>query len=84
MRPTLRMARRLAFPPLNEGQKKSLRAALGPMVALSNPLDYNTYVWRDTAAMTAAWVPMAAPHIGFDVADCRLPSHGCGGLGVCN
>lgn len=55
----------LGFPPLNEGQKKSLRAALGPMVALSNPLDYNTYVWRDTAAMTAAWVPMAAPHIGL-------------------
>jgi acetyl-CoA synthetase len=35
------------------------------MVALSNPLDYNTYIWRDTEAMTRAWLPMTAPHIGM-------------------
>ncbi len=35
------------------------------MVALSNPLDYHTYVWRDVARMTAAWLPMAADHIGL-------------------
>ena len=55
----------MRFPPLEEGQKQALKKALGPMVALSNPLDYNTYVWRDTEAMTAAWLPMAAPHIGL-------------------
>ena len=55
----------LQFPDLSEGQKQALRKALGPMVALSNPLDYNTYVWRDTDAMTAAWAPMAASHIGL-------------------
>ncbi|MEP1635364.1 acetate--CoA ligase family protein [Ascidiaceihabitans sp.] len=55
----------LSFPALQDAQKQALRSALGPMVALSNPLDYNTYVWRDTDAMTAAWLPMAADHIGL-------------------
>ncbi|MEP3053423.1 MULTISPECIES: acetate--CoA ligase family protein [Rhodobacterales] len=55
----------LSFPALQDAQKQALRNALGPMVALSNPLDYNTYVWRDTDAMTAAWLPMAADHIGL-------------------
>ncbi|NOR29624.1 MAG: CoA-binding protein [Sulfitobacter sp.] len=57
--------RAVSFPALNEGQKRALRDALGPMVALSNPLDYNTYVWRDVEKMTAAWLPMAAEHIGL-------------------
>ena len=43
------------FPDLNKRQKEDLRAALGPMVALANPLDYHTYIWRDTEAMTLAW-----------------------------
>ncbi len=55
----------LTLPPLTDEQKGALGAALGPMVALANPLDYHTYIWRDVRAMTAAWVPMAAPHIGL-------------------
>lgn len=55
----------LAFPALTDEQEQALAEALGPMVALSNPLDYHTYVWRDVARMTAAWLPMAAPHIGL-------------------
>ncbi|MEP1496369.1 CoA-binding protein, partial [Pseudophaeobacter sp.] len=42
----------VVFPPLNDTQTADLRAALGPMVALANPLDYHTYIWRDTPAMT--------------------------------
>jgi acyl-CoA synthetase (NDP forming) len=57
--------RAVSFPDLTEAQKTALRSALGPMVALSNPLDYNTYVWRDVEKMTAAWLPMAADHIGL-------------------
>ncbi len=45
----------ITFPPLTDDQRDALAAALGPMVALSNPLDYNTYIWRDTQAMTRAW-----------------------------
>lgn len=56
---------RMTFPGLTVDQKQALKRALGPMVALSNPLDYNTYIWRDAAAMTAAWLPMTASHIGL-------------------
>lgn len=55
----------MMFPPLNIGQRSALIEALGPMVALGNPLDYHTYVWRDVGMMTAAWSPMAADHIGL-------------------
>lgn len=55
----------MEFPDLTDAQRTQLSEALGPMVALSNPLDYNTYIWRDTDAMTRAWLPMAAPHIGL-------------------
>lgn len=55
----------LVFPPLQGSQKSDLEMALGPMVALSNPLDYHTYVWGDVEQMTAAWLPMAAAHIGL-------------------
>ncbi|MEP5031741.1 MAG: acetate--CoA ligase family protein, partial [Marinomonas sp.] len=55
----------LSFPALTDPQRVDLAAALGPMVALGNPLDYHTYVWRDVEKMTAAWLPMAAAHIGL-------------------
>ncbi len=55
----------LTFPPLVPEQRLGLAAALGPMVALGNPLDYHTYIWRDAAKMAAAWLPMAAQHIGL-------------------
>lgn len=45
----------LEFPPLTNTQKTALRTALGPMVALANPLDYHTYIWGDVAAMTATF-----------------------------
>ena len=51
----------LEFPPLGEYQMAALRRALGPMVALANPLDYHTYIWGDTVAMTAT---MAAVMMG--------------------
>lgn len=40
------------FPPLSEAQHAGLRAALGPMVALANPLDYHTFIWNDVEKMT--------------------------------
>ncbi|MGA9435433.1 MAG: acetate--CoA ligase family protein [Roseobacter sp.] len=53
------------FPTLTVLQKAALADALGPMVALSNPLDYHTYVWNDLPRMIAAWRPMAAEHIAL-------------------
>lgn len=57
------LAHSVSFPPLTAEQSDELATALGPMVALSNPLDYHTYIWGDEARMTAAWLPMSAPHI---------------------
>ncbi len=54
---------RLSFPRLSDGQKAHLREALGPMVALNNPLDYHTYIWRDEAAMARAWAGMTGDDI---------------------
>ncbi|WP_420583562.1 acetate--CoA ligase family protein [Ruegeria sp.] len=48
----------LTFPPLIDDQKTRLRDALGSMVALNNPLDYHTYIWRDEDAMAQAWSGM--------------------------
>ena len=55
----------LSFPPLNKTQHNALFAALGPRVALANPLDYHTYIWRDTKAMTAAFSAMIDPDLSL-------------------
>ena len=57
--------RGVTFPALNDTQKTDLREALGPMVALANPLDYHTYIWRDTEAMTRAWGAMMDPSLAM-------------------
>ncbi len=67
------VGRDLSFPDLTQDQHIRLRAALGPMVALANPLDYHTYIWRDVAAMTAAWAPMADAHVGMTLAIVDYP-----------
>ncbi|MGY3439852.1 MULTISPECIES: acetate--CoA ligase family protein [unclassified Marinovum] len=48
----------VVFPALDGAQTKALKAALGPRVALANPLDYHTYIWGDVAAMTACFSAM--------------------------
>lgn len=53
----------LSFPPLNERQETGMRAALGPKVALANPLDYHTYIWRDEDAMVRAWRSFVDPDL---------------------
>ncbi|MEO9528869.1 acetate--CoA ligase family protein [Roseibium sp.] len=50
--------RRVAFPPLDAGQKEVLAGALGPKVALANPLDYHTYIWGDVPAMSRCFSAM--------------------------
>ncbi|WGW02359.1 acetate--CoA ligase family protein [Tropicibacter oceani] len=55
----------VGFPALSADQKADLRAALGPKVALANPLDYHTYIWGDLAAMTASFSAMMAPGLAL-------------------
>ncbi len=66
-------SRDLHFPPLSSTQRTDLRGALGPMVALANPLDYHTYIWRDTEAMTRAWAAMIGPEQGLTMAIVDYP-----------
>jgi len=57
----------VTFPPLNPRQETDLRAALGPRVALANPLDYHTYIWRDVPAMTRCFAAMSDPGIAITI-----------------
>lgn len=61
----------LTFPQLTDDKKNHLRDALGPMVALNNPLDYHTYIWRDEDAMARAWSGMTGDDIDltFSIVD---------------
>lgn len=63
----------LVFPTLNRKQKDGLRTALGPKVALANPLDYHTYIWGDQAALTACFSAMAQGDIALAVIVLDLP-----------
>lgn len=69
----LASGRDLVFPALDPSQKQALRSALGPMVALANPLDYHTYIWRDTAAMTKAWGGMTSAEIALTLSIVDYP-----------
>ncbi len=54
---------RLDFPPVPEAQSKQLSGLLGPLVTISNPLDYHTFIWGDGPKMTDVF---AAALDGFD------------------
>ncbi|MEM1431313.1 MAG: acetate--CoA ligase family protein [Pseudomonadota bacterium] len=48
----------LAFPALEPRQKHDLLKALGPRVALANPLDYHTFIWGDETALARTFTAM--------------------------
>ncbi len=52
--------RALALPPLGGATRGRLAAALGPRVALANPLDYHTYIWGDVPRMRETFAAMLA------------------------
>ncbi len=61
----------VVFPPLGDTRHQQLRAALGSMVKLANPLDYHTYIWGDAAAMAQTFSAALTPDtaLGIIVAD---------------
>jgi acetyl-CoA synthetase len=54
------VGRNVEFRALKGEQLPALRATLGPMVTLSNPLDYHTFVWGNLARQTEAFSAMFA------------------------
>jgi acyl-CoA synthetase (NDP forming) len=64
----------ICYPSLADSQKTALRAALGPKVALANPLDYHTYVWGDGDAMGQTFAAMAqGPNVDIGVVVADFP-----------
>ena len=57
--------RRVSFRALTPAQIKPVKATLGPLVTVANPLDYHTFIWGDEPAMTATFAAMVG--IGFDL-----------------
>jgi len=57
--------RRVHFPGLMPEHKSRVQETLGPLVAVANPLDYNTYIWANEPAMTATFGAMVSG--GFDL-----------------
>ena len=53
------------FPLLGKEDIIELRSVLGQMVALSNPLDYHTYIWGDVEAMASTFIAMMRGHEGI-------------------
>ena len=57
--------RRVRFRPLAADHQARVKATLGPLVAVANPLDYHTFIWNDEPAMTATFTAMVSG--GFDL-----------------
>ena len=55
------------FPTLGEENISELRSVLGEMVALSNPLDYHTYIWGNVDAMSRTFLAMMRGHEGLTI-----------------
>jgi acyl-CoA synthetase (NDP forming) len=56
---------RLRLRPLNADQATAVKATLGPLVAVANPLDYHTFIWAKEAAMADTFGAMM--RCGFDL-----------------
>lgn len=55
------------FPALTEAHRARVQETLGPLVAVANPLDYNTYIWGKQEALTATFSAMVSGGFGFNM-----------------
>lgn len=76
------LAHGLETPPLEARQRAGLEAALGPGVALANPLDYHTYIWNDRAALTRCFAAMMRAPLGLGLVVLDFPKPECGDAGA--
>ncbi|WP_420406131.1 acetate--CoA ligase family protein [Nisaea sp.] len=68
----------LRYPPLTRDQRTDLMEALGPRVALANPLDYHTYIWGDVEATARTFSAMMRGEAGFGIVVLDFPRAGLG------
>jgi acyl-CoA synthetase (NDP forming) len=55
------------FPKLTEGHRARVQETLGSLVAVANPLDYNTYIWAKEEALTATFTAMVSGGFGLNM-----------------
>lgn len=67
------LATGVTYPPLSGDQEARLRDALGPNIALANPLDYNTFIWGDVDAMARTFAAMVAGEAAIGVVVLDIP-----------
>jgi len=51
---------RLQYRPLSEAGRENIKASVGALVSVTNPLDYHTFIWGDGEAMTRTFSAMLA------------------------
>lgn len=69
----LGVAAGVSYPPLNDRQVAHLSAALGPKVALANPLDYHTYIWGDEDKIAQTFTAMMQGDLALGVVVLDFP-----------
>lgn len=57
--------RSVFFPKMERHHYARVKQALGPLVAVANPLDYNTFIWNNEPALTQAFTAMVSG--GYDL-----------------
>jgi acyl-CoA synthetase (NDP forming) len=59
--------RRLSFPVLTAGHRARVKETLGPLVAVANPLDYNTFIWNNEPALTSTFSAFVSGDIDLNM-----------------
>ncbi len=70
----------LEFPTLDSTVHSELAQTLGPLVAIHNPLDYQTYIWEDEPALTACFTSMMKARIDVCLLVLDFPNAEAGAL----
>lgn len=63
----------LDFVDFAASQRAALKAELGPIVTIANPLDYHTFIWGDTPRMTRVFQAVMAESFDLTVFILDLP-----------
>ncbi|WP_394690453.1 acetate--CoA ligase family protein [Hoeflea sp.] len=69
----LSIGTRLEFSDFAASQRASLKAELGPIVTIANPLDYHTFIWGDTERMTRVFAMVMAETFDLTVFILDMP-----------
>ena len=76
----LASARGFTFPPLGKAQARALRAQLPDFTIVANPLDYNTAIWGDGAALERCFTTMLGGDFDFSLLVFDYPRPGVAGI----